>query len=122
MESVGSLDGSGDLLGCAVLRPCVDAAVACQADNLVSCGLDAGELRLLPVGWADGQDGSGGGPVIRAQRPVRGFCPLGFQGGVLEYGGLEVEGLAVKRPPFEPEALTLGILLWGSGEGAGLHG
>ncbi|WLT11204.1 hypothetical protein [Bifidobacterium asteroides] len=88
------------------MRPCVDAAVAGQADNLVSCGLDAGVAGFLPVGRADGQSGAGGGPVVRAQRPVRGLRPLGFQGRVLEDGGLEVERLAVKRPPVEPEAVT----------------
>ena len=63
-EPFGSLGGGGNLLGCAVLRPGVDAAVAGQTDKLVSCGLDGGELRLLPVGRADGQPRAGGGPVL----------------------------------------------------------
>ena len=121
-EPVGSLGWSGNLFRRAVLRPCVDAAVAGQADKLVSCGLDADKLRFLPVGRADGQLGSGGGPVVRAQRPVRGFRPLCFQGGVLEDWGLEVERLAVKRPPVELEALTLRVLLQGSGESTGFYG
>ena len=121
-EPFRSLNRGGDLLGRAVLRPGVDAAVAGQTDQLVSCGLDGGELRLLPVGRADGQSRAGGGPVVRAQRPVRGLRPLGFQDRVLEDGSLQVERLAVMSPPVEPEALTLRILLRGNGEGAGLHG
>ena len=120
-EPVGSMGGERKLHRCAVLRPGVDAAVAGQAGNLVSCGLDAGDLRFLPVGRADGQPRPCGGPVIRAQRPVRDLRPPGFQGRVLEDGGLEIIGPAVKRPTLEPEALTLWILLRGSSEGAGLH-
>ena len=59
--------------------------------------------------------------MVRAQRPVRGLRPLGFQGHVLEDGGPEVEGLAVMSPPVEPESITLWVLLRGSGEGAGFH-
>ena len=94
-EPVGSLGGESNLAGCVVLRPGVDAAVACQADKLLSGGLDAGELRFLPVGRADGQPSAGGGSVVRAQCPVRRLGPLGFQGGVLQDGGPEVERLAV---------------------------
>ena len=122
VEPVGCLGGGGDWFGRAVLRPGVDPPVAGQADYLVSCGVDAGELRFLPVGRADGQPCAGGGPVIRVQPPVRGLGPLCFQGGVLEDGGLQVEGLAVKRPSVEPEALTLRVLLRGIGERAGFHG
>ena len=120
-EPVGGLRGGGNLVGSVVLCPGVDAAVAGQAESLLACSVNAGELRLLPVGWADGQPRASGGPVVRAQRPVRDLGPLGFQGGVLEDGGLEVEGLAVTCPPVEPETLTLGILLRGCGEGAGFH-
>ena len=122
VESVGSLGGGGHLFGRAVLCPCVDAAVAGQADGLVSGGIKAGELRFLPVGRADGHPGAGGGPMVRAQRPVHYLRPLGFQGRVLQDGGLEVERLAVKHPPIEPESGSLRILLRGSGEGAGFHG
>ena len=122
VEPVGSLGGGGNLFECAVLCPCVDAAVTGQAHNLVSCGLNADVAGFLRLGRADGQVGAGGGPMIRAQRPVRDLGPPGFQGRVLEDGGLEVKRLAVKRPPVEPEALTLRILLRGSGESAGFHG
>ena len=104
------------------MRPGVDAAVAGQADKLVSCGLDTNVTGFLPVGRVDGQPGAGGGPMIRAQRPVHGLRPLGFQGRVLEDGGLEVEGLAVECPPVEQEALAHWVLLRGSGESAGFHG
>ena len=59
--------------------------------------------------------------MVRAQRPVRDPGPLGFQGRVLEDGGLQVVGLAVKRPSVEPEALTLRILFRRGGECPGLH-
>ena len=115
MESVGCLGGEGDLFWCAVFRPGVDAPVTGQARNLVACTVDARVIGFLPVGWADGQLGSGGGPVVRAQRPVRDIGPLGFQTRVLQDGGLEVERLAVECPPVEPEAFTLRIVLRGSG-------
>ena len=66
MEPVGSLGWERNLHGRAVLRPGVDAAVAGQAHDLVSCGLDAGVVGLLLVGRADGQLGAGGGPMVRA--------------------------------------------------------
>ena len=121
-EPFRSLNRGGSLLGRALLRPGVEAAVPGQANSLAACGLDADVAGLLPVGRADGQAGAGGGPVVRAQRPVRGLRPLGFQGRVLEDGGLQVEGLAVKRPSVEPEALAHWVLLRGSGESAGFHG
>ena len=121
VEPVGSLDRESNLHRCAVMGPCVDTAVASQAHNLVSCGLDTDVVRFLRVGRADGQPGAGGGPMVRAQRPVSQLRPLGFQDGVLEDGGPEVEGLAVMGPSVEPEALTCRVLLRGSGEGAGLH-
>ena len=110
MEPAGSMGGEGDLLWCAFLHPYVDSAIAGQSDSLVACGVDIAETWFLLVGRADGQTGSGGGPVVRAQRPVRDFRPLSFQGYIPEYRGLEVIGLAVKRPPVEPEVLTLRIL------------
>ena len=116
------MGGERNLFCCAVLRPCVDVAVAGQADSLVSNGVDAGVIGFLSAWWADGQPGAGGGPVVRAQRPVRGLGPLGFQGHVLKDGGLEVERLAIMSPSVEPEAFTLWVLLRGSGEGAGFHG
>ena len=64
---------------------------------------------------------SGGGSVVRAQCPVRGPGPFGFQSHVLKDGGPEVEGLAVICPPVELEAITLRILLRGSGESPVLH-
>ena len=121
-EPVGSLGRERHLLGRAVLRPSVDAAVAGQAGSLVSCGVDAGVVGFLPVGRADGQPCAGGGPMVRVQRPISDLRPLGFQGRVLEDGGLQVERLAVKHPPVEPEAGSLRILLRGSGESAGFHG
>ena len=121
VEPFGGMGGGGHLFGCAVFRPCVDAAVAGQADGLFACGVDAAETWFLLVGRVDGQAGAGGGPVVRAQHPVRGFRPLGFQGRVLEDGGLEVIGLAVKHPPVEPEALTLRIVFRRGGESPGLH-
>ena len=121
-EPAGSLGGGGNLLGCVVLCPGVDAPVAGQAHNLVTCGLDARVTGFLPVGRADGQPGAGGGPVLRAQPPVRGLRPLGCQGRVLQDGGLEVVGLAVKRPSVEPEAGTLRVVLRGGGKRPGLHG
>ena len=121
MEPLGSLGGGGHLFGSAVFRPCVDAAVASQADGLLACGVDTAETWFLLVGRVDGQAGAGGGPVVRAQRPVRGFRPPGFQSRVLEDRGLEVVGLAVKHPPVEPEALTLRILFRRGGECPGLH-
>ena len=66
MEPVGSLGGEEDLFWCTVLRPSVDAAVAGQAHDLVSCGVDARIVGLLLVGRADGQLGAGGGPMVRA--------------------------------------------------------
>ena len=104
------------------MRPCVDAAVACQTDHLLSGGLDAVVVGFLPVGWADGQPRAGGGPVVRAQRPVRDLGPLCFQGGVLEDGGLEVERLVVKCPPVEQEALTYRVVFRRYNESAGFHG
>ena len=121
-EPVGSLGGEGHLCCCAVFRPCVYAAVAGHADGLVSCRADARVIGLLPVGRDDGQSGAGGGPVVRAQPPVRGLRPFGFQGRVLQDRSLEVVGLAVTCPSVEPEAITLRILLRGSGGRAGLHG
>ena len=121
MEPAGSLGGEGNLLGRAVFRPCVDAAVAGQADSLLACGVDIAETWFLLVGRVDGQAGAGGGPVVRAQRPVCDFGPLGFQGRVLEDGGLQVERLAVMRPPVEPEALTLRIPFRRRGENPILH-
>ena len=115
MEPLGSLGGGGNLCRRAVLRPSVKSAVAGEADSLVACGADIAEMWFLPVGRADGQAGSGGGTVVRAQRPVRGFRPLSFQGHVLENWGLEVIGLAVKHPPVEPEAITLRVVLRRSG-------
>ena len=50
MEAVGSLGGERNLHGCAVFRPCIDAAVAGQADHLLSCGLDIAETWLLSTG------------------------------------------------------------------------
>ena len=120
-EPVGSLRGEGDLLGRALLRPGVDAPVAGQADCPLACGLDVDVVVLLRAGRADGQPGAGGGPVVRAQRPVRDPRPLGFQGRVLEDGRPEVVGLAVKRPPVEFESLALRILLRGGGQRPGLH-
>ena len=84
--------------------------------------MNTGKLRFQPVGWADGQSGAGGGPMIWAQHPVRGFCPLCFQSGVLKNRSLEVERLTVECPPVESEAFAYRILLWGSGEGAGFYG
>ena len=121
-EPVGNLGGEGSLLGCAVLRPGVDAPVPGQAYELVTCGLDTCVVRFLRVGRADGQTGAGGGPMIRAQRPVRGLRPLGCQCRVLEDRGPEVERLAAASPPVEPESGALRVLLRGSGEGAGFHG
>ena len=121
MEPFGSLGGEVHLCWRALLRPCVDAAVAGQADGLLACGVDGDVIRLLAVGRADGQTGAGCGPVVRAQRPVRGFRPPGFQSRVLEDRGLEVVGLAVKHPPVEPEAMTLRIVFRRGGECPGLH-
>ena len=60
--------------------------------------------------------------MVRAQSPVRGLGPTGGQRRVLEDGGLEIEGKAVTRPPVEPGALTLRVLLrrYGDGEGSGV--
>ena len=121
-EPVGSLGGGGNQFGCAVLRPGVDAPVACHTDKLISCGLDTDVVRLLQAGRADGQLGAGDGPVVRAQRPARDLGPLGFQGHVLEDGGLKVKRLAIMCPPVEQEAFTHRVLLRGSGEDAGFHG
>ena len=101
VEPVFCLGGGGNLYWRAVLRPCVDAALACQTDSLLSSSLDAGVVGFLLVGWADGQLGAGGGPVVRAQRPVSYLGPLAFQTRVLQDRGPEVERLAVKRPPIE---------------------
>ena len=101
VEPVGSLDGRKYLFRCAVLRPGVDATVAGQTDKPVSCGLDADVVGFLRAGWADGQPCAGGGSVVRAQPPVRGLDPLGFQGRVLEDWDLEVERLAIMSPPAE---------------------
>ena len=121
VEPVGSLGREGNLLWRAILCPGVDAPVAGQADKLAVCGSDADVVGLLQAGRADGQPCAGGGPVVRVQRPVRYLRPLGFQGGVLKDGGLEVERLSVKRPPVEPESGSLRILLRGSGESPGFH-
>ena len=121
-EPFWSLVGEMNLFWCAVLRPCVDAAVAGQTDKPLSESMDADVAGFLQAGRADGQPRTGGGPVVRSQRPVSYLRPLGFQTRVLEDWGLEVERLAVKRPPVESEAFTLRIVLRGSGEGAGFHG
>ena len=110
VEPVGSLGREGNFFWCAVLLPCVDAAVAGQALNLVSCVLDADVEGFLPVGRADGQPGAGDWPVVWIQDPVRDFGPLRFQCHVLEDWGSKIIGLAVNRPPVEPEAITLRIL------------
>ena len=110
VEPFGGIGGGGHLLGCAVFRPCVDAAVAGQADGLLACTVDIAETWFLLVGRVDGQAGSGGGPMIRAQRPVCDFGPPGFQGYVLEDGGLQVERLTVMRPSIEPEAITYRVV------------
>ena len=60
--------------------------------------------------------------MVWAQRPVRDPGPLGFQGRVLEDGGLEVIGLAVKHPPVKPETITLRIVFRRGGESPGFHG
>ena len=49
-EPVGRLVGERNLLGCVVLCPGVDAAVASQADCLLSCGLYIAETWLLSTG------------------------------------------------------------------------
>ena len=54
VEPFVSLGGERNLFGCVVLRPGVDAAVACQADNLLSCGMDVDIVRLLRAGRLDG--------------------------------------------------------------------
>ena len=122
VESVGSLGRERNLFWCAVLCPNVDVAVAGQADKLAVCRVDARVVGLLLVGRAEGQAGAGGGSVVRAQSPVRGFGPTGGQRRVLQDGGLEIEGKAVTRPPVEPGALTLRVLLrrCGDGEGSGV--
>ena len=111
VESVGSLGRERSLFWCAVLCPNVDVAVAGQADKLAVCRVDARVVGLLLVGRSEGQAGAGGGFVVRAQSPVRGLGPTGGQRRVLQDGGLEIEGLAIKRPPVEPGALTLRVLL-----------
>ena len=121
VEPAGCLGGGRNLLWRVALLPCVYAAVAGHADGLVSCRADARVIGFLPVGRDDGQQGSGGGPMVRAQPPVRSFAPFGFQCRVLEDRILEVIRLAVTCPSVEPEAITLRILLRGSGERAGLH-
>ena len=122
VEPFGSLGRESNLFWCAVLCPNVDVAVAGQADKLAVCRVDARVVGLLLVGRSEGQAGAGGGFVVRAQSPVRGLGPTGGQRRVLQDGGLEIEGLAIKRPPVEPGALTLRVLLrrCGDGEGSGV--